>query len=69
MTMPRLEAYRRRLLGLPESPDWEDITDDEREDAKNPEFICFRDDPAWPPLLHAVLEILHQRKLTGADPG
>ena len=63
MTTPRLDAYRRKLLSLQESPDLADITDDEHEEAKNPEFIFFKDDPAWPQLLHAVVELLRQRAL------
>ncbi len=60
MTTPRLDAYRRKLLSIQETPDLQDITDDELEEAKNPEFIYFKDDPAWPSLLHAVLELLGQ---------
>lgn len=60
MPTPRLHAYRRKLLSLQETPDLEDITAEELEAAKNPEFLFFKVDPAWPEQLRVVLEAIHR---------
>ena len=62
MSTDRLHAYRRRLLGLQQSPDLEDITDDELEQARNPDFVFFKNDPMWPALMRLVLQALRRRQ-------
>ena len=46
LSASRLNAYRRKLLGLPESAAEYDLTVDERAQM-DPALIYFKDDPAW----------------------
>ena len=53
LSADRRHAYRRKLLGLPESAADYDLTVDERAQM-DPALIYFKDDPAWRQLYEAV---------------
>ena len=56
LTPARLNAYRKRLLGLAESVAGADWTDAELAQ-RQPDRVYSKDDPRWPSLMAAVTSL------------